>query len=223
MAADRFLTYPVRRETWTVAGESFELVWPADMDALLDDPRTRERFAREEYMPYWGVPWPSASLLADYLMTCHPRYGGRAIELGCGVGLVSVVAARLGWAVTAADWDADALEFVKENARRNGVALAGVAVLDWCRPFTGEPYDLVLASDVLYERRNIEPVARWIRAALAPDGVALVSDSNRSSAIGFQDAAVGAGLTVRRIPREVTPPNGLLIRGAVYVLEAGPA
>lgn len=218
MAVETFLSYPVRRETWTIAGERFNLIWPADMDALLDDPRTRERFAREEYMPYWAVPWPSAMLLVEYVLTRHRGQGGRAIELGSGVGLVSVAAARAGWSVTTTDWDADALKFAEENARANGVTLAGLATLNWQEPFRGTPFDLVLASDVLYERRNTGPVAEWIRAALAPDGTALVSDSNRSAAEGFADAAVAVGLSVERLPREFTPPHGLVVRGAVYRL-----
>jgi predicted nicotinamide N-methyase len=222
MASETFLSYPVRRESWTIAGERFDLMWPADMDAILDDPRTRERFARDEYMPYWAVPWPSAMLLADYVLTRHGGQGGRAIELGCGVGLASIAAARAGWSVTATDWDADALKFAEENARANGVSLAGVSALDWRESFEGEPFDLILASDVLYERRNLEPVARWIRSAIAAGGTALVSDSNRSSAEGFADAAVVAGLAVERLPRELTPPGGLVIRGTIYRLDLGP-
>lgn len=222
MATESFLSYPVRRENWTLAGERFDLIWPADMDAILDDPRTHERFARDEYMPYWAVPWPSAMLLAEYVLTQCRGQGGRAIELGCGVGLVSIAAARAGWSVTATDWDADALKFAEENARANGVSLAGVTALDWRQPFSGSPFDLVLASDVLYERRNAEPVARWIHAALSAGGVALVSDSNRSAAEGFAGAAAAAGLSVERVPRELTPPHGLVVRGTIYELGLGP-
>jgi len=218
MATEEFAAYPVRRESWTLAGERLDLIWPADMDALLDDPRTRERFAREEYMPYWAVPWPSAMLLAEYVLTQHRGGGGRAIELGCGGGLVWVAAARAGWSVTATDWDADALKFAAENARANGVSLAGTSVLNWYEPYGGPRFELILASDVLYERRNVRPLARWIRAALADGGTALVSDSNRSSADGFAAAAGEAGLSVEKLAREFTPPYGLLVRGTIYRL-----
>jgi len=84
--------------------------------------------------------------------------------------------------------------------------------------YEGEPYELVLASDVLYERRNLVPVACWIRSALAPNGVALVSDSNRSAAQGFADVASAAGLDVDRLPREMIPTSGLVVRGIIYKL-----
>lgn len=217
MPAETFESFPIRRETWAVAGESFDLIWHADMDALLDDPRTHERFRQDEYMPYWAVPWPSATLLADCVLREH-RGSGRAIELGCGVGVVSLAAARAGWTVLATDYDADSLKFVEENARRNAVVLAGAALLDWRKPFDEGPFELVLASDVLYERRNVEPVAQWIGWHLAPGGVALVADSNRSSAEGFAAAAEAAGLAVEKTARELIPPGGLLVRGAIYCL-----
>jgi len=218
VAGETFLSYTVRREYCTIAGRRFEMIWPADMDAILNDPRTVERFRREEYMPYWATPWPSAMLLADYVLTEQPGRGGRAIEIGCGVGLVSVAAAAAGWSVLATDYDADALRFAEENARLNGVKLAGASLLNWREVYEGEPYELALASDVLYERRNLVPVACWIRSALAPNGVALVSDSNRSAAQGFADAATAAGLDVDRLPREMIPTSGLVVRGIIYKL-----
>jgi SAM-dependent methyltransferase len=112
----------------------------------------------------------------------------------------------------------DALEFARKNARLNGASLAELSPLDWRQPYAGEPFELVLASDVLYERRNVEPVGRWLRAALAPGGTALVADTNRGSAEGFADAAGALGLCVNRVPRELTGPHGLLIRGAIYRL-----
>lgn len=218
MASETFGGFPIRRETWELGGERFELIWHADMDALLDDPRTVERFSVDEYMPYWAVPWPSASLLAEYVLREQPRREGPAIELGCGVGIASLAAARAGWSVLATDYDSDALTFVEENARRNGIRLAGTRRLDWREPFDGGPFELILASDVLYERRNVEPVARWIGAHLAAGGTGLVADSNRSAAEGFLDAARDAGLDAERIPRERMPPTGLLIRGCIYRL-----
>lgn len=215
---ETFHSYPIQRATWMIAGEAFELIWPADMDALLDDERTRERFRRDEYMPYWGTPWPASALLAEYVLTQPRSDGGRAIEVGCGIGLVALAAARAGWRVVAGDYDLDALAFARENARRNGLALADAVPIDWREPWSGERFALVLASDVLYERRHAEPVARWIAAALAPGGTALVSDPDRSAAAGFEAIARAAGFSVVRAPREIFGPHGLTIRGTVYRL-----
>ncbi len=211
-----FSGYPVRHEVWSVAGWNMRLIWPADMDTLLDDPRTRERFKRDEYMPYWAQPWPGSALLAEAVLR-GPRGEGRpAIEIGCGVGVVSIAAALMGWSVTASDYDEDAIRFARHNAGLNGVQLAGSLLLDYRIPLDAPRYDLVLGSDLLYERSKCEPVARWVASALRPGGQALLSDPNRSAADGFEDLARSFGLQVAMESVESTAPAGLLNRGRIW-------
>lgn len=220
MISERFLGYTVRRERWTIAGEAFELIWPADMDAVLDDPRTRARFARNEFMPYWAVPWPASILLAEYVLTAARGQGGCAIELACGLGLVSIAAARAGWEVTVTDRSPEALRFARYNARVNGVRLSRLRRTDWHCSWSGPRFELVLASDVLFERRNVAPVVKWLRSALAPGGIVLLSDPDRGSAEGFQVAAESEGFQVERFPRAISGPHGLPVRGTIYRLTA---
>lgn len=203
-----------------IAGLAFELIWLADMDAVLDDPRTRARFARDEFMPYWAVPWPASILLAEHVLNNARREGGCAIELACGIGLVSIAAARAGWEVTATDRSPEALRFTRYNARINGVRLNCVRRSDWRCLWRGPRFELVLASDVLFERRNVAPVVRWLRSAVAPGGVVLLSDPDRGSAEGFRTAAESEGFRVEGFPREVVGPHGLPVRGTVYRLTA---
>ena len=66
-----------------------------DLDAMLDDidPIT---FADDERLPYWAELWPSAIGLARYLDRDVSLRGQHVLELGCGLGLLGVVAARDG-------------------------------------------------------------------------------------------------------------------------------
>jgi len=84
----------------------------------------------------------------------------------------SLVAAARGAEVTATDWADDAIALVRENAAANGVELTA-EVRDWREPWD-ERFDLVLAADVLYERRNVAPLVARL-AELAP--VALIARS----------------------------------------------
>jgi len=211
-----FRGYQIRRECWTIGGKSFDLTWPADMDALLDSPETQRRHDQDGYMPYWAQPWPVSVLLAEVVLKGKQSNGAAAIEIGCGIGLVSLAAAMMGWQVTASDYDEDALAFAAINAQRNGVQLAGVERIDFRHPLPQPRYHLILGADLLYEQRNCEPVAQWIRSALAPGGVALLTDPNRTVAESFVDHAQKVGLQLQLERIQTTAPAGLLTRGRLW-------
>ena len=151
----------------TVAGVGLDLLRPSSPEALIDE----EAFAHDEFLPYWAELWPAARALAEAV----PEVGGlRVVELGCGLGLPSLVAAAKGARVTATDWSPDAIDLLRENASRNGVELRA-EVRDWREPWN-DRFDLALAADVLYERRNVAPLLERLRS-LAP--LALVGLAGR--------------------------------------------
>jgi predicted nicotinamide N-methyase len=134
------------------------LLRPVSPEVLLDE----EAFAHDEFLPYWAELWPAATALAAAL----PDLAGlRVVELGCGLGLPSLVAAARGAEVTASDWAADAVELLRENAARNGLTVRA-EVRDWREPWL-ERFNIALAADVLYERRNVEPLLERLHE-LAP-------------------------------------------------------
>jgi predicted nicotinamide N-methyase len=122
---------------------------PAEPEALLSE----EAFAHDEFLPYWAELWPSGLALARALP--DDLRATTVVELGSGLGIPSLVAAARGADVLAVDWAGDAIELLRENAARNGLQVRA-EVADW-RDFDGA-FDLVLAADVLYERRNVEPL-----------------------------------------------------------------
>jgi predicted nicotinamide N-methyase len=159
------------------------VIRPAAADALIDE----EEFARDERLPYWAELWPSAVALAR-LVSKEDLAGRRAIELGCGVGLPSLTALARGARVTATDHYRAALDFARYNARANlGDLEPETRFLDWHTPYAEGlgPFDLVLAADVLYERRNISALAALIPALLTPGGEVLLADPRRKDAPAF--------------------------------------
>ena len=162
------------------------LLRPRDSETLLDE----EAFEHEEFLPYWAELWPSALALAREV--CGRSLGdARVLELGCGLGLPSIAAALAGADVLATDWSADAVAFARENARRNDVAIE-TAVCAWSDAddlVAAGPWDVVLASDVLYERRNVELLLAVLRRLVDARGVVLLADPGRPHAPAFLDAA----------------------------------
>jgi predicted nicotinamide N-methyase len=138
-------------------------------------------------VPYWSVLWRSGVALAAALE--GPSLAGkRVVELGCGLGVPSMTAARLGATVLATDEEPEALELLERNARENGVHVETLRA-DWKTPdalVARGPFDLVLAADVLYEDASVAPLL-----ALLPrlsDSV-LLADPGRAPAASFLERA----------------------------------
>jgi predicted nicotinamide N-methyase len=134
-----------------IAGRELALLRPPSADELIDE----EAFDEEEFLPYWAELWPSGIALAEVVAAQELR-GKRVLELGAGLGIPSLVAALGGADVLATDWAEDAVELLRVNAERNALRLRAERVR-WDEPeplLRGAPWDVVLAADLLYERRN---------------------------------------------------------------------
>jgi predicted nicotinamide N-methyase len=156
----------------------------ADLEVLLAevDPVT---FAEDERLPYWAELWPSSVALAHYTMQHLDLRHRRVLELGCGLGLVSVVAALQGARVLCTDYEPDALAFARHNARRNASRGVRFRLVDWRQPALRRRYDYILASDVIYEARNFGPLVALLQRFLARGGTAVFSEPGRPHAVPF--------------------------------------
>ena len=190
----RFRT--VTRET-EVGGRRIELLMPANADELIRE----DDFVRDERLPYWADLWPSARILADELAVMRLA-GQRVLELGCGLGLVAIGATLAGAAVTATDYYDDALEFAALNvAEATGRSIA-TRMVNWVEmPRDLGKFDVVLASDVLYEHRYAALVADAIAATLVRGGEAIVADPGRIALQEFLDECEARGLAHESDPR----------------------
>lgn len=180
---------PQGRHAVTVGDITLTVETPPDLDALLDRAAADDPQAVDA-IPYYAILWPAAHGLARYLWEHRDGLAGqRVVELGCGLGLPSVLAARLGARVTATDFHRDTGVWLRHNAALNGVEL-GYAALDWndlmaAGPAAGAPgcgaAPLVMGSDLLYERRHIPALVCAIGALCAPGGWAVVADPGRDN------------------------------------------
>ena len=171
----------------------YRITHPVSADDLIDE----EDFDRDERLPYWAELWPSAVALARYLSE-RDLGGTRVIELGCGVGLPTILALAQGAEVLATDHYEAALEFTAYNAHANLDQEPEVSALDWRQPgITGRgTFDLVLAADVLYERKNAAALADLVPKLLAPGGEAIFADPRRDEAPVFFGAMEEQGFEV---------------------------
>ncbi len=135
--------------------------------------------------PYWAVLWRSGLVLAEKLARGGID-GRRIVELGCGLGIPSLVAARAGAEVLATDVDRDALSLLERNAETNGLELE-TAVVDWTEPellLERAPFDLVVAADILYDDTAVDHL-RALMPRLAKQ--VLLADPGRPAADALLD------------------------------------
>jgi predicted nicotinamide N-methyase len=142
-------------ETLVLGGRETFLLRPRSGDALLDEVLAEDD-PPDERLPFWAELWPSGSALAAEVAR-QSLVGARVLELGCGLGLVSVAASVAGAEVLAADQSPEAIAFTTINAERNGLPVRTVRCsFEQPEPLlAGAPWDLVLAADVLYEPKTV--------------------------------------------------------------------
>jgi predicted nicotinamide N-methyase len=208
---EEYCGYPVLLLQFTFADQDYEILGPANFDQLIDDPRFEQRFYNDgEFMPYWAEFWPASLVLAERVAAWEqPADAGTTVlELGCGLGLISVIAAARGYRVIASDYDQDALAFVAENARRNGMTAIEPRYVDWRETYPDLRPDWIIAAEVTYERKILEPLAVFLSRHLPPRGWALLADRNRQVADPFPEVAAQHGLRVEVEPAEWKEANG---------------
>ena len=130
--------------------------------------------------PFWAFAWPGGQALARYVLD-RPELvrNKRVLDIAAGSGLAAIAAAKAGAAqVVANEIDDFAAVALALNAALNGVAvevsrhdlLGGAA----------DPFDVVLAGDVCYERPMSERMVPWLRARAAEGVLVLLGDPGRA-------------------------------------------
>jgi ETFB lysine methyltransferase len=184
-------------EVTIAAGEVISILHPANSDELISE----QDFAIDDRLPYWADLWPASVVLARFLRGLNGN-GRTLLELGCGSGVVATAAARAGFAVTATDYYDDSPQFARVNAWRNAQVEITARCADWNSwPSDMRGFDLIVASDVLYEQRNAPLIARTIAQSLGPHGEAWIADPGRVGSAGFADWCVSHALGCETITK----------------------
>ena len=154
----------------------------------------------------------------------HPLEGKRALDMGCGAGLLSEPLARLGADVTGADGAAENIAVARAHAGESGLTI------DYrtgdTSAVTGETFDLVVSLEVIEHVTDAGTFVRGLADALAPGGLLIVSTPNRTRLSRFAMVTLGEGLG--HIPRGthawdqfLTPPEltALLEKAGLRVID----
>jgi predicted nicotinamide N-methyase len=207
---------PIVSEKVFVDGRTFVIRRPDESERLLDHPVIQSEFAVDEYMPYWADLWPAARMLAKVVLREPWPAGEEALELGCGLGLPGIAALAAGLRMTFSDCDATALRFAADNARGNGFADFRLLQLDWRYPPPDLCTRVILASDLVYELRNVEPLVAFVKQVLAPGGLCLLTDQDRVPAYTLREHLAAAGFAFTTQPVRAGAPGERRYKGTLY-------
>lgn len=148
----------------------------------------------------FGLVWPSARILAAEMQT-HDIAGKRILEIGCGLALASLVLHRRKGDITASDRHPLAQSFLDKNLFLNDMPALPYQIGNWERdnPALGR-FDLIIASDVLYERDQPRDLAAFIAAHACAKVEVVIVDPDRGNRSAFcqQMAAQGFKGDVRQ-------------------------
>jgi len=129
--------------------------------------------------PLFGVVWESSEVLA-HLMDRYDIAGKRILEVGCGIGLASLILNSRRADITATDYHPEAEHFLAENVRLNGGPVIPFVRTGWadrCRDLGR--FDLIVGSDLLYEPDHVELLSAFIDQHAADSCEVLIVDPGR--------------------------------------------
>lgn len=143
--------------------------------------------------PIFGVVWPSSCLLAR-LMLDHHVNGKRVLEVGCGIGLASLILNQRSADITATDYHPETEGFLIHNVKLNDgkkipFVRTGWADLD---DDLGH-FDLIIGSDLLYEIKHVDLLSTFINSHARDHCDVIIVDPRRGYHAKFSKKMAGLG------------------------------
>lgn len=173
--------------------------------------------------PLFGLLWPSSQQLASYMMARPVIDSERILEVGCGLALASMVCHRRGDDVTASDCHPLTGAFLRENLALNDMAPLAYRHGDWGAdedqapthnyPMVTGRFDLIMGSDVLYERDDIGHLPRFIERHAQEVSEVLIVDPNRGNRSAFNRRMAQMGYALEEIALQQPLADGSAYRG----------
>lgn len=215
--------YATKQESIAIAGADNLIIRSLlDRQQFADPQGLAEALGISSAMwPLFGLLWPSGAQLAARMAVRPLVAGERILEIGCGLGLASLVSHRRGADVTASDCHPLAAGFLLENLRLNHLEPMKYRHGHWgaadraarddgeahpAADVAGD-FELLMGSDVLYERDDGGGLARFVGLHAAPTSDVWIVDPDRGNRAKFsqQMALLGFDLQEERLDRVATP------------------
>ena len=171
--------YDVDTTDVTIRERGFRFFVNRSLDPFIDSEDIFHDF------PLWTKIWEASIVLADYLAGLDVKQEKSFLEIGCGIGLVGIVAASFGHRMIMTEYNRDALNFARANAQLNQTQDLDIRKLDWNRPQLEGTYDYIVGSEVIYKERDFESLTNLFRTYLVEGGEIILAEGIRKTSMAF--------------------------------------
>jgi predicted nicotinamide N-methyase len=173
--------YQTETRKAVIGSQPFRFYLPTSLDPFLDQENPLHQF------PLWAKIWEASLVLAHRLTETPPVAGRRWLELGAGIGVVGIVAARFQHEVTITEYDPNALNFIRANAHLNKCKPSGILRLDWMKPELQNRFDRIVGSELIYNAKDFPALKALFSRMLNPEGEILLAGEMRRTDHAFLD------------------------------------
>lgn len=172
-------TYDTNTTPVTINGHTLSLLTPASIDRFIPPDNTMQNF------PLWAKIWEASVLLASYLSRLPPNPQKTMLELGSGLGMAGIAAAKAGHHISMSERNPDALNFARANALINGLPSLPVERMDWQAPQLENRFDYIVGSEIVYQPEAIDCLEALFERYLNPDGTIILVEAVRATGVAF--------------------------------------
>jgi len=173
--------YQTQSTQVVVNGRKFDLLLPRTIDRFIDPQNPLQDF------PLWAKIWPASWILAEYLARLPVASDQTFLEIGAGIGFVSIVAASCGHRMTMTEYNPDALNFARANAAVNNCPEIAIANLDWNQPQLRGKFDVIVGSEITFRKEDVPALLKLFQTYLNASGeIILTGEMRRTSNTFFE-------------------------------------
>lgn len=200
MSTDKAIANPVRlkQECFSYGNFDYRICSLLDNNQYDQNDHESQRLGiSSATWPLFGLVWPSSRVLVNQVIAMQMK-GRRVLEIGCGIGLASIVLHRMGADITASDYHPQVLPFLQRNIDQNSLSPIKFQTGNWeaDNPLLGQ-FDLIIGSDVLYEPAHIDKVSQFISRHSSDSVEVLIVDPGRRNRSKFTTAMRSLGFDYR--------------------------
>jgi len=171
--------YETETNELMINGRLFKILVPKNVLKFINPQDVMHEF------PLWAKIWQASWVLAGYLAEMPVAAKKNFLEIGGGMGLVSIVAASFGHRITMTEYNPDALQFSHANALINECPQLSIQELDWNHPRLAGQFDYIVASEISYREEDIQPLLMLFQNSLKTGGEVILAGEMRKLSKDF--------------------------------------